>query len=137
MKNFGKIFDAIEQLAPIENFFHEPDGDKSSWVVQFKDNATQAQIDAVNAFIAAYDESKLDVPEYVTRYQFKRAVLDSGQLANLKAAYPNLTDEAKLYWDEADRVGRNSILITELQAELGISDNAVDTFFKNAGKIKP
>lgn len=77
------------------------------------------------------------VPGYVTRYQFKKAVLDSGQLAALKGAYSSLTDEAKLYWDEADRVGRDSILITELKAALGLTDTQVDNFFRNAYKIAP
>ena len=76
-------------------------------------------------------------PAYVTRYQFKKAVLDSGQLATLKAAYSGLSDAAKLYWDEADRVGRDSVLITELQAALSLSDGVVDNFFKNAAKIQP
>ena len=77
------------------------------------------------------------VPPYVTRYQFKKAVLDSGQLDALKGAYSGLTDAAKLYWDEADRIGRDSVLITELQAALGLGDTAVDNFFKNASRIQP
>lgn len=76
-------------------------------------------------------------PPYVSRYQFKRAVLDSGQLAAVKAAYSGLSEEAKLYWDEADRIGRDSVLITELKAALSLSDNAVDNFFRNAQRIEP
>jgi len=76
-------------------------------------------------------------PAYVSRYQFKKAVLDAGQLDNLKTAYPNLTEAAKLYWDEADRIARDSVLIAELKAELGISDAAVDNFFRNASRIEP
>ena len=77
------------------------------------------------------------VPDYVTRYQFKKAVMNSGQLQAVQQAAAGLTDEAKLYWQDADKIGRDSILITELQAELNISDSAIDNFFRNAVRIKP
>ena len=77
------------------------------------------------------------MPEYVTRYQFKKAVLDSGQLDALKGAYAGLTDAAKLYWDETDRIGRDSVLITELKAALGLTDTQIDNFFRNAARIQP
>ncbi len=77
------------------------------------------------------------VPAYVSRYQFKQAALNANQLANLKGAYASLSEDAKLYWDETPRVGRNSILITELKAILGLTDAQVDNFFINAEAIQP
>ena len=114
-----------------------PGGTLAGTVIDFKDSATQQERDAANALLAALTDDDVNVPKYVTRYQFKKAVMDGGQLQAIQQAAANLTDEAKLYWQDADRIGRGSILITELQAALGISDTAVDTFFRNAGKIEP
>lgn len=136
--NVDRLHKRIAAIADVINGVNlGPNESLAGAEIVFKESATQAQKDAANAFLASLTDDDLNVPEYVTRYQFKRAVLDSGQLAALKAAYSSLTDAAKLYWEEADRIGRDSVLITELQAALGLGDTAVDNFFKNASRIQP
>lgn len=127
-------------------------------VAKYQKFATQAEADAHVAthggFVAAnpasdnvddfrvsgqsviIDPPPEPVPPYVLRYQFKKAVLDAGQLDAVKAQYANLSDASKLYWDDSNKIGRNSILITELQALMGFSDTAVDNFFKSAWLIE-
>lgn len=75
------------------------------------------------------------VPQLVSRYQFKKAVLNSGQLAALKAQYPSLTDEAKLYWDDAPNIEIDSPLILELKALMGLTDRQVENFFRKASEL--
>ena len=108
----------------------------AGWSIQWTGNETQADRDAVNAWIATVtDANDIIVPEDVSKYQFKRALLQLNQLDNVIAQVPNLTPEAKLYWEENQRVGRNSILIDELKVLLSLTDTQVDNFFNRANDI--
>ena len=119
----------IAKVAPIHGIRFTLGGDVDG--IDF-DGATQAQIDAANAIVAAYDK---EVPEAVTKYQFKVALLRSGQLENVKTAASSLSDEAKLYWEDNAVIEEDSILIDELKVIMGLTDVQVNNFFKTAKDI--
>jgi hypothetical protein len=75
------------------------------------------------------------VPEGVTRYQFKAALLASNRYQDAMTAINSATNEQKLRWADAQTVRRNSGLVTYLQSALSLTNNQVDTFFRNAAAI--
>lgn len=111
--------------------------DANTWIVFFSGDATQQEIDEVNAYVATItDKDQVFVPQEVTKYQFKRALLAANQLDNVIAQVPNLTAEAKLYWEDNELIDRESTLLTELQSLMGLTDTQIDNFFRNASAIK-
>lgn len=124
-----RIHKKLEAVCPIHGIIYDGPGNVT---IDFKDEATQGERDAATALLATLDT---EVPLRVTRAQFKRAVLNAGQLANVKAQYANLSDEAKIYWEDAKWIEEDSALITELKALLGFTDTQVETFFKNAAGL--
>jgi len=125
----AKLHNKIAAVAPIHGLFFADDGSVLS--IDFN-GATQAQKNAANAIAASYDK---EVPEAVTKYQFKVALLRSGQLENVKTAASSLSDEAKLYWEDNAVIKRDSILIDELKVIMGLTDVQVNNFFKTAKDI--
>lgn len=108
----------------------------ASWSIQWDGTQTQTDIDAVDAIIATItSKDDIFVPHEVTKYQFKRALLSANQLNNVKAQVPNLTEAAQIYWEDNENIGRESILITELQSLMGLTDTQIDNFFKTANDI--
>ena len=129
MGSMSILHKRIAAVAPIHGLFFDEDGNLES--IDFN-GATQAQIDAANAVAAAYDK---EVPEAVTKYQFKVALSRSGQLENVKTAAGSLSVEAKLYWEDNAVIERDSILIDELKSIMGLTDVQVNNFFKTAKDI--
>lgn len=121
-----RLHNKIEAVCPIHGIVYDGPGNVT---IDFKDEATQGERDAATALLAGLDT---EVPLRVTRAQFKRAVLNAGQLANVKAQYANLSDAAKIYWEDAEWIEEDSVLITELKALMGLTDAQVENFLKNA-----
>lgn len=124
-----RVHKKIAAVCPIDGIRYNGPGNVE---IDFRPEATQAEQDAALALVATLDT---EVPLRVKRAQFKQAVLNSGQLAAVKAQYANLSDDAKLYWDDAEWIEEDSVLITELKALLGLTDQQVANFLKNAADL--
>lgn len=68
----------------------------------------------------------------LSRFEFKKRVLDSGRYGDIRSSYASLSNEAKLYWEDADTIYRDSVLVNELKTLLGLTDQQVDNFFASS-----
>jgi hypothetical protein len=76
------------------------------------------------------------VPEVVSMRQARRALLDAGLLANVESAFAGLTgaagDAARIDWNYATEVRRDSSLVASMSAALGITSAQLDALFVQA-----
>jgi hypothetical protein len=75
------------------------------------------------------------VPESVTPFQAKAALLQTGLLENVNAALAGASPLARLAWAEATEFKRNSPTVVMLAGVLGLSDASLDELFRNASRI--
>jgi hypothetical protein len=77
------------------------------------------------------------VPQVVSRFQAKAALLSEGLLDQVEAIIADPATDAmtKLAWDEAVQFQRNSPTIATLAAALGLTDQQVDDLFIAAAQI--
>lgn len=74
------------------------------------------------------------VPQSVSAYQARMALLNAGKLAEVYALVAQLgpTSEAYIAWEYGTGVERNSPLMLALAAQLGYSDEFLDDLFRDA-----
>ena len=79
----------------------------------------------------------LYVPQVVSRFQAKAALLQAGLLSQVEAliAGPNTDAVTKLAWAEAIEFYRNSPTILTLSTALGLTSQQVDDLFTTAANI--
>jgi hypothetical protein len=77
------------------------------------------------------------VPQSVSRFQAKAALLNAGLLDQVEAivADPATSAMTKLAWADAVEFDRNSPTIIELSHELGLTDSEIDDLFIAAAQI--
>lgn len=78
-----------------------------------------------------------DVPQAVSKFQAKAALLDAGRLAQVEALMASQSTPAiaKLAWTDAQNFERNSPTIAALAAALGLSSEQIDNLFIAAARI--
>lgn len=99
--------------------------------VNFNDDVTQEQRDAVLAVIDAHDPTRRVVPSSVTRYQARVALANSGLLEQVNAYFDALpdSDTGKMAWLEAPTVERHSPALIAAAHALGLTDEQIDQLF--------
>lgn len=79
------------------------------------------------------------VPEVVTMRQARLALLGAGLLAQVNAAVANMPgtegDAARIEWEYAQEVRRDSPLVAGLSAALGLTDETLDNLYKVAAGL--
>lgn len=79
------------------------------------------------------------VPEVVTMRQARLALLGAGLLAQVNTAVANMPgvegDAARIEWEYAQEVRRNSPLVAGLSVSLGLTDEALDNLYKVAAGL--
>ena len=79
------------------------------------------------------------VPEVVTMRQARLALLSAGLLAQVNTAVANMPgaegDAARIEWEYAQEVRRDSPLVAALSAALGLSEETLDNLFKVAARL--
>lgn len=90
-----------------------------------------AQVEADRAAIAAF------VPTSVTPYQARVALLDAGLLDAVEALIvdPDTPKAAKLAWEYATTIQRDSVFIQTLGPALNLTSNQIDDLFRSAAQI--
>lgn len=79
------------------------------------------------------------VPEVVTMRQARLALLSAGLLAQVNTAVANMPgtegDAARIEWEYAQGVRRDSPLVAGLSAALGLTDETLDNLYKVAAGL--
>lgn len=77
------------------------------------------------------------VPLSVSRYQARAALLEAGMLADVEAYFSALPDTsiARLAWQEAPTVNRNSDALVAAANDLGLTDAQLDALFMRADQF--
>lgn len=76
------------------------------------------------------------LPEFVSPYQARVALLNAGLLDSVNAAVAAAPDSVKLAWEYATVVERNSPMIAALAGILGLTAEQVDQLFIAAGQVR-
>lgn len=71
----------------------------------------------------------------VTMRQARLALFDAGLLDDVEAAVATLDETARIEWEYASTVDRNSALVQSLSNVLGITDTQLDALFANAATL--
>ena len=99
----------------------------------------QALMDAVAATYVPPELAHPYVPASVTMRQARLALLGAGLLAGVKAAINALPSKqkeaAKIEWEYASEVQRNSGLVPMMGVALGLDDAALDALFVAAAAL--
>lgn len=119
----AQVWVAIEDNSTIERFnFTRAD---------FPD----AQPPALPEYVPVVDP----VPEVVTMRQARLALLGAGLLAQVNTAVANMPgtegDAARIEWEYAQEVRRDSPLVAALSAILGLTDETLDNLYKVAAGL--
>ena len=79
------------------------------------------------------------VPVVVTMRQARLALLDAGLLAQVNTAVANMPgtegDAARIEWEYAQEVRRDSPLVAALSVALGLTDETLDNLYKVAAGL--
>jgi hypothetical protein len=76
------------------------------------------------------------IPQSVTRFQGKAALMQAGLLASVEAAVAASDDALlQLAWDEALTFERQSTMVTGLAAAIGLTEQQIDDLFVAAAQI--
>lgn len=124
----------------------EKDDTAQAWVA-IEDNSTIERFnftradfpDAQPPALPEYVPAVVAVPEVVTMRQARLALLGAGLLAQVNTAVANMPgtegDAARIEWEYAQEVHRDSPLVATLSVALGLTDETLDNLFKVAAGV--
>lgn len=124
----------------------EKDDTAQAWVT-IEDNSTIERFnftradfpDAQPPALPEYVPVVVAVPEVVTMRQARLALLGADLLAQVNAAVANMPgtegDAARIEWEYAQEVRRDSPLVAGLSAALGLTDETLDNLYKVAAGL--
>ena len=110
--------------------------DEATWRIDFDPAATDAQRQAAQAALQAFDPNAPVVPQEVTALQARRALRAAGLYDTVKAAVEAATDpDVRDSWDYAAVWHRDAMWIGLLGAQLGLSQAQIDALFVQAASL--
>ena len=124
----------------------EKDDTAQAWVA-IEDNSTIERFnftradfpDAQPPALPEYVPVVVAVPEVVTMRQARLALLGAGLLAQVNTAVANMPgaegDAARIEWEYAQEVRRDSPLVAALSVALGLTDETLDNLYKVAAGL--
>lgn len=124
----------------------EKDDTAQAWVA-IEDNSTIERFnftradfpDAQPPALPEYVPAVVAVPEVVTMRQARLALLGAGLLAQVNTAVANMPgaegDAARIEWEYAQEVRRDSPLVAALSAAFGWTDVQLDDLFTEGAKL--
>ncbi len=124
----------------------EKDDTAQAWVA-IEDNSTIERFnftradfpDAQPPALPEYVPAVVAVPEVVTMRQARLALLGAGLLAQVNTAVANMPgaegDAARIEWEYAQEVRRDSPLVAALSVALGLTDETLDNLYKIAAGL--
>ena len=94
---------------------------------------------AVAPELPAYVPPPSDVPQVVTMRQARLALLGAGLLSQVNSAIANMPgvegEAARIEWEYAQEVRRDSALVQSLAPALGMNDTGLDAIFTAAAVL--
>ena len=124
----------------------EKDDTAQAWVA-IEDNSTIERFnftradfpDAQPPALPEYVPVVVAVPEVVTMRQARLALLGAGLLAQVNTAVANMPgaegDAARIEWEYAQEVRRDSPLVAGLSEILGLTDETLDNLYRTAAGL--
>ena len=109
--------------------------DKTTWRIDFKDEATSEQRAAAAATVAAFVWSDTAVPQAVTMRQARLALHAAGKLAAVDAAIQQSGTAAQIEWEYAQELRRDHPLVAALTPALGMTEAELDALFAQAAAL--
>lgn len=135
MTTATKLDAAIKAVCPINGVGIGSKDDKSTWRIDFKDDATAEQRAAARAVLTEFDATGPDVPEFVTMRQARLALLSVGKLAAVESAIQQAGDAAKIEWEYAQELRRDHPLVSAMGSALGLPAAELDQLFVQAATL--
>lgn len=130
-----RVQDAASIISPGCSVIIGRANDRSTWVVQPLSPLTDQQALDIAARFATIDPNAPDVPQSVTPYQARCALDAAGLLDAVEAIVAQAPRQTRNAWEYGITVNRNSAMINDLGAALGLTAEQIDNLFINAGAI--
>lgn len=131
----ARLHAAIEAAAPIDGVSVGLWHDRSTWRISFTEEATEAQRDAAQAVLEAFDPDAPVVPQSVAPYQARRALNAAGLREAAEAAIAGASQDVRDAWEYALVIERESSFIAAIGGALGLTDQQVDDLFIAAAEF--
>lgn len=121
---------------PVDNslWAYESNGSQDAYIKPGLVGITNADFAAAQAAIVAAATPK--VPQVVTPFQAKAALLQAGLLDTVKAAIASAPAITQLAWSDATEFTRDSPTIATMAGALGLTSAQVDALFVAASAIQ-
>lgn len=94
-----------------------------------------AEWEALGNTIAPYVEPPEPVPQVVSMFQARAALINAGLYDTVDAAMQQAGGVNLIAWEYATEVRRDSPLVQAMAAELGLTNEQVDNLFRQAAGI--
>jgi hypothetical protein len=131
-----RLAKVIAAVCPIQGVAVVDPNDRATWRIDFDPSATDAQRQAAQAVLSAFDPSAPVVPGAVTPLQARRALRAAGLYDTVKAAVDAATDpDVGDSWEFADAWHRDATWIATLAGQLGLTSQQVDALFIQAAGL--
>ena len=108
---------------------------KLTWLVTLNPPATSRQQSQITAIISLFNSAT--IPQSVTSMQAKVALLRAGMLDAVQAWINTQSAETQLVWNSTSTFARDSQLLTNAAADLGVTSAQIDDLFTTAATISP
>lgn len=136
--NIIQLHDKIAAVAPIYGVSIGSPTDKSTWRIDYMDEATDAQKEAAQAVVGAFDPTtSVSVPLTVSSMQAKVALLRSGLLDQVNTWVASQSIETQLIWSSTPSFNRDSTLLNNAATAFNLTSDQVDALFVTAASISP
>lgn len=131
------LHNKIAAVCPILGVSIGDPEDKDTWRIDYAVNATQNQITAAQAAVTAFDPDAPPVPDMVTNYQARVALINAGLFTAVNTALLALdpANDARQAWEYANNFFRNSAFIATLGPTFGLTEDQIDALFVAANAV--
>ena len=131
----ARVAAAIGSVCPIVGLRIGKGDDKSTWQIEFAEEATAEQREAALEVINGFDFDAPPVPASVTPRQARLAIEAVGLTAQVEAAVDQAGTPARIAWDYALEIRRDDSLLVQLAQAVGLSSAALDQLFVEAAEL--
>lgn len=99
-------------------------------------NAVTGEISEVMEQAPAYTPEPITIPQSISRFQARAALLAAGRLSDVEAAVASADAFSQLAWAEAQEWRRDSPTLDALAKGIGLNDAEIDDLFVQAAGIR-
>lgn len=107
-------------VAPVVRVWLGDPSDKTTWTIQFADEATDEQKAAAQAVIDAFDKDAPIVPQTITPLQARKALRQAGVFEQVQAYVATLTPAEQDEWEYALEIRRDNAILVAGAAALSL-----------------